>query len=59
MLSCLVGFLLARYLGLRRSIALLIVLELVLLFWIRDNLLLNVVMLIHPIDAVKAWQNGQ
>jgi hypothetical protein len=58
-LSCLVGFLLARYLGLWRSIALLIVLELVLLFWIRDNLLLNVVMLIHPIDAVKAWQNGQ
>jgi hypothetical protein len=58
-LSCLVGFLLARYLGLWRSIALLIVLELALLFWIRDNLLLNVVMLIHPIDAVKAWQNGQ
>jgi hypothetical protein len=58
-LSCLCGFLLARYLGLWRSIVLLVILEVVLLIWIRDNLLLNIVMLIHPIDAVKAWQNGQ
>jgi hypothetical protein len=57
-LSCLIGFILARYLGLWRSIALFCVLELVLLFWIRDNLLLNIVMLIHPIDAVKAWQSA-
>jgi hypothetical protein len=57
-LSCVFGFLIARYLGLWRSILLLVVLEAALLFWIRDNLLLNVVMLIHPIDAIKAWQNG-
>lgn len=57
-LSCAVGFLLARRLGLRGSLLLILVTEAVLLLWIRDNLLLNVVMLICPSDAIKAWQAG-
>ncbi len=41
----------------RRSSDFLLV-ELVLLFAIRDSPLLNVLMLIYPLDAVKAWQSA-
>ncbi|HET7269874.1 MAG TPA: DUF2585 family protein [Rubrobacter sp.] len=53
---CGLGFALARYLGARRTVALFLVTEVVLVFWIRDSLLLNVLMLIFPIDAIKEWQ---
>jgi hypothetical protein len=55
-LVCGLGFALARRLGLRRTLALFVVTEVVLAFWIRDNLLLNIIMLVYPIDAIKAWQ---
>jgi hypothetical protein len=57
-LMCGLGFGLALYLGFRRSLVLFVVTEVVLLFWIRDSLILNVVMLIYPIEAIKAWQVG-
>ena len=50
------GFILARRLGLRRSAVLFVVTELVLVFWIRDSLVLNVIMLLYPIKALKVWQ---
>jgi hypothetical protein len=52
------GFLLARKLPVRGSIALLVVLELVPLFVIRDNLALNIWTLLAPNAAVQAWQAG-
>jgi Protein of unknown function (DUF2585) len=52
------GFMLARRLGLRRSVALFAIIEVVLIVWIKDSLLLNVIMLIHPIEAIKTWQLG-
>lgn len=55
-LVCGLGFALARYLGLRRTLTLFVVTEVALAFLIRDNLLLNIIMLVYPIDAVKAWQ---
>jgi len=54
--SYLLGFYLARRLGLWPSVVLFVVTELVLLWLIRDNLALNVLMLLWPIDAVRKWQ---
>jgi len=51
-----IGFLLARKLPGRAAIILLIVLEIVPLFVIRDNLTLNVWTLLSPNAAVQAWQ---
>ena len=53
---CGLGFVLARRLGLRLTFALFVATEAALALWIRDGLLLNVVMLIHPIDAIREWQ---
>jgi hypothetical protein len=55
-LSCGLGFLLARRLGFRRALAVFVAIEAALALWIRDGLLLNVVMLIYPVDAIAAWQ---
>jgi hypothetical protein len=55
-LLCGVGFVLARHLGFRRTVALFVLTEASLAIWIRDNLSLNVLMLIYPIEAVKEWQ---
>ena len=57
-ISCGVGFYVASRLGFRRTLVLFALIELVLLFWIRDSLLLEVLMLIHPAQAIKAWQLG-
>jgi hypothetical protein len=52
------GFLVARRLPVWASVAIVLVLELVPLFVIRDNLSLNVWMLLAPNEALKAWQSG-
>jgi hypothetical protein len=53
---CGMGFMIARHLGFWRSVVFCVLTECVLLFWIRDNLALNVIMLLWPIDAIKEWQ---
>ena len=52
------GFLAARKLPWWASVLLVLVLELVPLIVIRDNLTLNVWMLLAPSDAIRAWQGG-
>lgn len=53
-----IGFLAARKLPVWAAILLLVVLELVPLFVIRDNLALNILNLVAPNAAVAAWQAG-
>src|SRR5437870_4035729 len=52
----LVGFLVARQIGFRRSLILFFLIEMILILWIHDSLLLQMLMLLRPINAIKAWQ---
>ncbi len=52
------GFLLAGRLPVLVTVAIAVALELLAAYVIRDNLTLNVLMLIWPDDTIKAWQAG-
>ena len=51
-----IGILIARQLGYRRSVVVFLGVEFILMFTIRDSLLLEILMLIKPIEALKHWQ---
>lgn len=56
MICCATGFGIAYKLRFWKSLALFLMTEMVLILWVRDSLIINIIMLIHPIDAIKAWQ---
>jgi hypothetical protein len=57
-LAMMFGFWLARRLPPWVSVTLTLVIELALATIIRDNLTLNILMLIHPFETIKRWQLG-
>ena len=53
---CLAGAVLARKASWQISVSIFVTFELICVIWIRDSLLLNILMLVWPVDAVRQWQ---
>jgi len=58
-LFCAAGFALASRLPVAATLALAVAMEVGVAAVIRDNLTLNIIMLIYPLAAIKAWQEGR
>lgn len=55
---CMSGAVLVHKTSLKIGVAAFFALELIGVLWIRDSLLLNMLMLTWPIEAIKTWQAG-
>ncbi len=56
--ACASGFMIARYLRFWKSLAFFVATEIILILTIKDSLIINIIMLISPIEAIKKWQVG-
>lgn len=52
------GFWLAARLNLKVTLVAILVMEVGCLLWVRDNLTLNILMLVYPSEAIKVWQSA-
>jgi len=55
-IAMLLGVALASFIPLWGMVVVIVVLELLGLVLVRDNLVLNIVMLIYPFECIKKWQ---
>lgn len=57
--ACALGFWIALKLGWWRSLAFFVLTEIVLILWIHDSLIINIILLIYPLDSLREWQTGK
>lgn len=57
-LATIAGFGIGVWFPKRYAIGVFVVLEVLLVLWIRDNLVLNILMLVYPVPAIEQWQAG-
>jgi len=57
-LAMVVGFVIAWRVPVWVSLAVIVALEVFVGYFIRDNLTLNIIMLVWPIEAIRVWQAG-
>lgn len=55
-IACIIGFYVAKYIGIKKTLILFLAIELISLILIKDSLILNVIMLIYPIPFISNWQ---
>ena len=58
LMAMVAGFVIASKLPVRVLVIAAVAMELFVGYMIRDNLTLNVLMLVYPLDAVRRWQSG-
>lgn len=58
LLACVGGWFLARKIGLVWSVVIYLGLEIGCLLWIKDNLTLNVIQVVYPLEFITKWQSG-
>ena len=56
---CLLGFWIASKLPWRVTLVAFFVTEALLLWWVRDSLLMNILQLVYPLESIKQWQMSQ